>query len=119
MTEERLRKTAMMRYHRGEKAREIYTDLGRSKQWFFKWLKRSLTGDPLWFKERSRVPKHQPTRTINEIRDLIVQIRKELTAQSSKKIGVPAIRERLIEKGFKPPSDRTISRILKQEGLVR
>lgn len=119
MDEEALRKTAIKRHLDGESPRDIYTDLGRSKYWFFTWRKRFLEGRPDWFKEKSRKPKHQPTRVSREIRKQIVSIRKKLIAQPSEGIGVAAIKKRLAATGVTPPADRTISRILKQEGLVR
>ncbi len=118
-SEEILRKNAMKRYLEGESPKDIYTDMGRSKYWFFTWRKRFLGGDPNWFRERSRKPRHLPTKLDRKTRELIVAIRKELMEQPSEGIGVPAIRKRLAALGVTPPSDRTISRILKEYNLVR
>ena len=46
MTEDEVRRQAIMRYTNGEKPKSIYSDLGRTKQWFFKWLNRYRTGGP-------------------------------------------------------------------------
>ena len=54
--EREIRKTAIERYLKGEDPKSIYNDLHRSKNWFFKWLKRYQTGDTNWFKGKSRAP---------------------------------------------------------------
>jgi len=51
--EKGLRKTAIKRYLEGEPPKLIYTDLKRSKYWFFKWLRRYQSGDLDWYKDRS------------------------------------------------------------------
>ena len=48
--EQELRKQAIQRYRNHEQPKAIYTDLNRSKYWFFKWLKRYQSGDPDWYK---------------------------------------------------------------------
>lgn len=40
MEDKRVREIAILRYEKGEPPKKIYTDLGKSKSWFFKWLKR-------------------------------------------------------------------------------
>ncbi|MBW2662523.1 MAG: hypothetical protein JRD93_11170 [Deltaproteobacteria bacterium] len=50
--EEKIRKKAIQRYI----SETIYTDLKRSKKWFFKWLKRYQTGQDDWHKDQSRAP---------------------------------------------------------------
>ena len=59
--EQDLRKLAIERHIKGESPKSIYTDLNRSKNWFFKWLKRYQTGDPNWYKSKSKAPKRSPT----------------------------------------------------------
>jgi hypothetical protein len=59
--EQEIRKKAISRYLRGEKPISIYTDLNRSKNWFFTWLKRLQFGDPNWFRDKSRAPLKRPT----------------------------------------------------------
>ncbi len=48
MTEEELREQAIKRYETGESPKEIYQSLGKSKAWFFKWLKRSHIDGQNW-----------------------------------------------------------------------
>jgi len=46
--EQNIRKTAIERCLKGEDPKSIYSDLKRSKEWFFKWLRRYKSGDPDW-----------------------------------------------------------------------
>jgi hypothetical protein len=48
-----LRKLAIERYLKGEPPKSIYSDLDRSKNWFFKWLKRYQSGEPNWYENQS------------------------------------------------------------------
>ncbi|MEA3436825.1 MAG: helix-turn-helix domain-containing protein [Thermodesulfobacteriota bacterium] len=50
--EKDLRKKAIILYLKGESPKSIYSDLNRSKNWFFKWLKHYQTGDPGWYKDK-------------------------------------------------------------------
>jgi len=117
--EQDLRKRAVNLYLQGESPKTIYTDLKRSKNWFFKWLKRYQTGDPDWYKDRSRAPKRQPT-AISEIdRQRIISVRTRLDSQKFAQIGASAIKWELSKSGIGFPSDRTVNRVLKREGLVK
>jgi len=117
--EEKKRRKAIQRHLKGESPKSIYTDLDRSKKWFFKWLKRYQTGDPAWYKDRSRAPRRRPTRTESIKREGIISTRKHLESQPFAQVGVSAIKWELSKAGAHFPSDRTIHRILKKEGLVK
>jgi hypothetical protein len=119
MTEEELRRQAIGRYIKGEAPKSIYEDLGRTKQWFFKWLKRYQSNDPQWHLSKFQAPCHSPTRISELDRDRIIRIRQQLERHSFAQIGVSAIKWELHKTGAPIPSDRTINRILKQEGLVK
>ena len=117
--EQDLRKKAINLYLKGETPKSIYSELSRSKNWFFKWLKRYQTGDPDWFKEKSRTPKKKTT-AISEIdRQRIISVRTRLDSQKFAQIGVSAIKWELSKSGLGFPSDRTINRVLKKEELVK
>lgn len=117
--EQELRKEAVKRYLKGESPKSIYTDLARSKNWFFKWLKRYQTGDPDWYNDKSRAPANRPTQ-LSEIRkQRIIAVRTHLESQDFAQIGVSAIKWELQKSGYNFPSDRTINRVLKREGLVK
>ncbi len=117
--EQKIRKEAIVRYINGESVKDICTQLKRSEPWFFKWLKRFQTGDLHWYKDRPRAPLRRPTKTSDEKRQLIVSIRKQLESQRFAQIGISAIKWELNKLGADFPSDSTINRILKEEGLVK
>lgn len=118
--EEELRQTAISRYiHGGESPKDIYTSLNRSKKWFFKWLMRCRTGKPDWFKEQSRAPKTRPSEIDKESKERILLTRKHLANAPYAQIGVSAIKWELKKQGLPFPSDSTINRVLKREGLVK
>ena len=117
--EQDLRKTAIERYLKGELPKSIYTDLKRSKNWFFKWLKRYRSGEPNWYKDRSRAPKKRPTEINYSERQRIISVRTRLESERFAQIGPSAIKWELSKSGYTLPSDSTIKRVLKNEGLVK
>jgi putative transposase len=119
MTEQELRRRAIDRFKNGEPPKAIYSDLGRTKQWFFKWLKRYQSGDPKWYVSRSTAPHRKPKQIQEDDRRRIIAIREQLQHQSFSQIGVSAIKWELHKARAPIPSDRTINRVLKQEGLVK
>lgn len=119
LNDQEIRKTAIQRYLKGEKPKLIYTDLERSKKWFFKWLKRYQTGQDDWYKDHTRAPLRKPAQVDETERQRIISIRKRLESESFAQIGVSAIKWELSKLGLSFPSDRTINRILKTEGLVK
>ena len=114
-----LRKAAIHRYLKGEKPKAIYTDLNRSKKWFFKWLKRYQSGDKDWYKDRSKAPHNSPTKISDIDRQRIIETRKRLESERFAQISASAIKWELNKSGFNFPSDRSINRVLNQEGLVK
>jgi hypothetical protein len=117
--EEEIRKIAIQRYLQNEKPKAIYTSLERSKPWFFKWLRRYQTGRVDWYKGQSKAPKKNP-REISEIdKERIIETRKRLEAEKFAQTGASAIKWELSKSGLDFPSDRTINRVLKREGLVK
>ncbi len=118
--EEELRVHAINRHIQGgESPKDVYTSLNRSKKWFFKWLTRYQTGSPDWFKEQSRAPKSRPTQIDEEAKSRILLTRQQLTDAPYAQIGVSAIKWELQKQGLQFPSDSTINRVLKREGLVK
>ena len=90
--EQELRKKAISRYLQGEAPKAIYTDLKRSKYWFFKWLKRYQAGDPSWFTDKSRAPSHRPTQLSEIERQRVVSVRTRLESEYFAQIGASAIK---------------------------
>ena len=119
MEEKELRRSAIDRYLGGEPPKSIYEDLGRTKQWFFKWLGRYQTGDPNWFSSKSKAPKRRPTEISQATRDQIIKVRMRLEREAFAQVGVSAIKWELHKTGAPLPSDRTINRVLRQEGLIK
>lgn len=117
--EQELRKTAVERYLKGESPKSIYTDLKRSKNWFFKWLKRFKSGQPQWYQDHSRAPIKRPTEISKIDRQRIISVRTQLESQQFAQIGPSAIKWELSKSGFSLPSDSTIKRVLKSEGLIK
>ena len=117
--EQKLRIKAIERHIKGEAPKSIYTDLNRSKNWFFKWLKRYKSGDRDWYKSKSRAPKRSPTAISEVEKQRIIAVRSNLESQKFAQIGTSAIKWELSKSGFDAPSDRTINRVLKREGLVK
>jgi hypothetical protein len=117
--EEEIRKEAISRYLKGEQPKSIYSTLQRSKKWFFKWLKRYKSGVSEWYKEKSRVPVRQPRQISAQQRQAIILTRNRLEAHRFAQTGVSAIKWELSKQGLHFPSDSTINRVLKREGLVK
>jgi hypothetical protein len=117
--EQELRKAAIKRYLQGESPKSIYTDLKRSKYWFFKWLKRYKTGAPRWYEAKSRAPIKRPGEISKIERQRIISVRMRLESQKFAQIGPSAIKWELSKSGHRLPSDSTIKRVLKKEGLIK
>ena len=117
--EQELRKQAIQRYRDNEKPKSIYTDLNRSKYWFFKWLKRYQSGDPDWYKNQSRAPHSRPTELSEIDKQRIISVRQRLESQKFAQIGASAIKWELTKAGCPFPSDRTINCVLKCEGVIK
>ena len=117
--EQELRKTAIERYLKGEFPKSIYTDLNRSKNWFFKWLKRYKSGESEWYQDNSRAPIKRPTEISKIQKQRIISVRTHLESQKFAQIGPSAIKWELSKSGHRFPSDSTIKRVLKNEGLIK
>lgn len=118
MSEEE-RKQAIKQYLQGKEPKSIYSSLNRSKDWFFKWLKRYKSGDSEWYKEQSRAPLRRPGKITDSQKQAIILTRNHLEAQLFAQTGVSAIKWELNKQGLSFPSDSTINRVLKREGLVK
>jgi len=116
--EEQCRKRAIERYLRGERARTICECLGRTEQWFYKWLKRYQEGGPEWYRDQSRRPHQTIPRTSAEIEEIVRYVRLHLYNLGGF-CGAQAIRWQMEEDQVRPlPSLRTIGRILARHGLT-
>lgn len=119
MEEETLRKLAVEQYLQGKTTVSIYREMGRSKKWFFKWLHRYHSGDADWYRDHPRAPRSHPHQICPEMRKLIINIRTQLEKHPYAQTGTSAIKWEFKKLGVIPPSDSTINRTLKREGLVK
>lgn len=117
--EEKLRIQAIARYVEGEKPSSIYSDLSRSKSWFFKWLKRYREGGKFWYKSLSRAPKTINKSVNPRTERLIVKTRKRLENTKYAQVGALAIKWELKKLSVKTPKIWTINRVLKRKGLIK
>lgn len=119
MDQETLRKMAMQQALQGKAPVSIYREMGRSKKWFFKWLQRYESGDTEWYPDHPKTPHSHPYQTCPETRNLLIQIRTQLEEHPYAQIGTSAIKWECQKLGLTSPSDSTINRILRREGLVK
>jgi transposase InsO family protein len=111
------REQAVQRFHRGESPTAICRSLGRSREWFYKWLTRSQTGGSTWAQEVSRRPHGSSTRITTKIETAVVTARRSL-AHRGLFCGAQAIAWELEALGLGPiPALRTINRILERHEL--
>lgn len=117
--EEKLRVQGVDFFKSGVKASNICRRLNRSKDWFYKWLKRYQSGKENWFQEINRAP-HNSVNKINEnIEIKITEIRERLKNLKWSQIGANSIRLELIKEKTEPlPSLRTINRVIKRNNLI-
>lgn len=114
---------AMRRYLEEEAPVKIYTSLGRSQKWFFKWKNRYKAYGLDGLKDMSRAPTQQAKQTPELLESVIVNIReaREKRERDESKyalIGAFAIRKELQDLGYAPPSVRTVHNILVRHGLI-
>lgn len=116
--EERDRQRAIERYLADESPTTICNSLGRSRFWFYKWLKRYKKAGEGWYRDRSRRPLQNPNCTPCQIEEIVKLERLRLYNQGLF-CGPQAIRWQLEEMAVRPlPSERTIARILARNELT-
>ncbi len=119
MGDQEHRVQAITRFLQGEQPSAICRALGRSRQWFYKWLRRYDAGNAAWAQSQSRAPKHQGRRTPGALVRVICSVRKRLQTTRYAQRGAVAIQWQLEQLGIRPvPPIWTINRILKRAGLV-
>lgn len=115
---ERERLLAIRRYLDGEAPTAICRSLGYTAPWFYKWLSRFQSGDPEWYRGRSRRPHCSPRHTSAEIESAIEVVRRSLH-RDGRFYGAQAIRWEMEEMQIHPlPSIRTINRVLSRAELT-
>ena len=117
--EEILRKQAIVLHLQGLSVQEISSQLNRSRQWVYKWIKRHSASPEKenWHQAHSNAPKNIRNRIPNETETAIINIRKELESNPYHQNGAVNIFYKLNEAGIKPPSTATINRVIRRNGL--
>jgi len=119
MNNKELRELAVRRYENGESPEQIYQSLGKSKTWFFKWLKRSKLDRENWSADISRSPHKTHKRVDSTVEQAVIEARKSLEKELYAQIGALNISWHLSQQGINPPPIVTINKILKRNKLVR
>ena len=127
MSNKDTRLEAIKRFLANERPVVIYTSLGKSKAWFFKWLARYKQYGVEGLQDQSKAPNFSPNKTAEDIEKLIVNIRKNLAAHSTKETfyaptGADSIIWELTKLGVSKetiPSIATVNRILNRNGLIK
>lgn len=119
--EEILRKQAIVLHLQGLSVQEISSQLNRSRQWVYKWIKRHSASPEKenWHQAHSNAPKNIRNRIPNETETAIINIRKELESNPYHQNGAVNIFYKLNEAGIKPPSTATINRVIKRQRTAK
>lgn len=117
--EEELRKQAVTMVNQGFSVTEISRQLGKTRQWVYKWIERSSRGELDWNISRSNAPNSVPNKTPEDIESAVVRIRRMLESDPHKESGAYPIMHELRRQGIEPPSVATINRIIRKHGLTR
>lgn len=104
---------------KGHSVTEVARELGKSRQWVYKWINRSSEDNPDWSKSQSNAPHKVTNKTCSDIEMAIVRTRKMLDRHPYKESGAFPVMYELIRQGIEAPSVATINRILKKHGLVK
>ncbi len=115
MNEYERRQEAVRRVAQGESISSVCADLGRTRAWYYKWRERYRQGGLAGLKDQR--PGHASQQVQEGLQELIVEIRDRLVRQAEEGthylgIGANQIAQELRALDVKPPSRRTIYRIL-------
>jgi transposase len=117
--EEILRQQAINLSLQGQSVKSISKELGRTRQWVYKWLHEyNQSSNTTWSKSKSHVPKNIKRKTSNEIEKIVIEIRKRLSKNPYAQKGSISILYEFERLGIKPPSTATINRILKRNNFI-
>jgi len=112
------REKAIKRYKNRESPKEIYQSLGKSKTWFFKWLKRYKLEGKDWAKSHSCKPHKSPKRIDEIMEQMVIETRRYLEKKLYSQIGALAISYDLNKQGIISPPISTINKILRRNDLI-
>lgn len=116
--EEALRKQAIALYQQGKKVAAIAREIGRTRQWVYKWIKRYDAQSDNWSAPLSHAPHNSTQKLSSTIEEQVITTRKRLDASPYLESGAYAIQYSMKEQGLNPPSVSTINRILSKHGVI-
>jgi hypothetical protein len=119
-----LRKLCVQLSAEGKNVTQIHRELNRTRDWVYKWLERSQSGQSGWYLDQSRAPLNKPGKIGKELEQAIVKSRIKLAKRDSPETkyafcGAVAIHQELDNFGYRnKPALSTINRVLKRNGLI-
>jgi len=116
--EKSIRQEAIRLFLAEGKPSAICLSLGRSRRWFYKWLRRYRNGNDKWFEDESHRPKSHPFQTPPELEQTVIDIRRNLSDDNYSQTGAFTIQYEMKRLGLNPLPISTINRILKRNGLI-
>lgn len=116
--EEQLREQALRMIGQGLSVTNVAQQLGKSRQWVYKWIDRYSPGKSDWASSRSNAPRSPANKTSQSIESAIIKVRRTLEVDPYKESGAYPIIHELRRQGITPPSVATINRILRKHGLT-
>ena len=120
LSEIQLRRRAVRLFLQGKRPCEILTLIPRSRQWLYKWLRRFEQGSWQALRSLPRRPQNSKNRYPNSARSLVLNLRRKFQRQSVGLTGARQLRRQIIRLRLlrSVPSETTIKRWLKEEGLT-
>ncbi len=109
---------AIRRHLHGESITSICRALGKSRRWFYYWVRRYSPTDGVWSEDRSRAPLHQRHKLPQSVERLVCEVRTRLLGRKYSQRGAVAIQWELRQLGVNPlPGIWTINRIIARHQL--
>lgn len=104
----------------GQRPSDVAEELGRSRQWVHKWLRRFGEEGEAGLEDRSRAPRRPPKGIEEATVAEVLRIRGELESDPVASVGAVSIQAAMEREGWEPiPSVASIQRILHQAGKTR
>ncbi|MCK4527983.1 transposase [candidate division WOR-3 bacterium] len=116
--EEQIRKEALKLYLDGKSVSDVCRKISRSREWFYKWLRRYQGGASEWYQDRSRAPRRVANKTPEKVEEQVLKIRSRLENSKYSQIGAMAIQWEMEKLGIETLPSWTINRILRRHNVV-
>ena len=81
---------AIRRHLHGESVTSICSALGKSRRWFYYWIRRYSPTDGVWSEDRSRAPLHQRRKLPQSVERLVCEVRTRLLGRKYSQRGAVA-----------------------------